>query len=107
MKKETNKDKTTMTAREVAVLVEDFRSQFRIFGEDLSTVKQRVETIFEEQGRIKEAIFIIKADINVIKSDIKEIKARLDRIEGDVKVIKEDLKVSDRRISRLEETAAK
>ena len=58
MKKET-KARTTMTAQEVAVLIEEFRSQFRIFGEDLSAVKNKVDAIFEEQGRQKEEIFII------------------------------------------------
>ena len=46
MKKNT-KAKTTMTANEVAVLIEDLRSQFKIFGEDLSEVKTKLNTMVE------------------------------------------------------------
>lgn len=109
MKKNNRKEKTTFTAREVAVLIEELRGQFRIFGENLSAVKSKVEAIFEEQGRQKEEIFIIKTDINVIKTEIKEIKARLDRVEEDIRLIKNDissikenLKTFDKRISHIE-----
>ena len=95
MKKDANKDKTTMTAQEVGVLIEDLRSQFRIFGEhlstvkeDLSAVKKKVDAIFEEAGRQKEDVFIIKSDIRIIKNDIAEIK--------------ETLKSHDKRIAHLE-----
>ena len=105
MKKKNNQDKTTMTAREVAVLIEDLRSLFRIFGEDLSAVKNRVDTIFEEQGKLREEIFIIKVDINVIKGEIKEIKIRLDHLEKDIHLMRDDVKIFDRRIAHLEETS--
>jgi septation ring formation regulator EzrA len=71
------KEKTDFTAREVGVLIEDLKSQFRTFGEDLSAVKQKVDAIFEEQGRQKETIFLIKADINAIKTILAEIKNSL------------------------------
>ena len=95
MKKETKRNETTMTAREVAVLVEDFRSQFRVFGEDLSAVKRKVDALFEEVSKQKEEIFIIKADINIIKGDIKIMRV-------DIAEIKETLKDHTNRIAHLE-----
>jgi len=56
MKKETSKDKTTMTAREVAVLIEDLRSQFKTFGEGLATLREKVEGINEALGNTMERI---------------------------------------------------
>ena len=43
--KKADKDKTTMTAREVAVLIEDLRGQFRVFGEGLTALREKVDSI--------------------------------------------------------------
>jgi|GEM_PF-6289709 hypothetical protein len=56
MKKESPKDKTTMTAREVAVLIEDLRSQFRTFGEGLVSLREKVEGINDALGNAMERI---------------------------------------------------
>ena len=88
MKDKTGKDKTTMTVREVAVLIEDLRSQFRAFGEKLSAVSNKVDMTYEEVGRQKEDISFIKTDIRIIKTDIAEIK--------------ETLKGHEKRIAHLE-----
>ena len=85
----------SFTANEVGVLVENLQSQFRIFGEDLSTIKEKVDIIFEEQGKQKEDIFIIKADVRIIKCDITILKSY-------VAEIKENLKDDSKRITRLE-----
>lgn len=88
MKKENPNDKTTMTVREVAVLIEDLRSQFRVFGEDLTAIKNKLNAVSEQVGRQEESIFVIRTDINIIKRDIAEIK--------------ETLKGHESRIARLE-----
>jgi peptidoglycan hydrolase CwlO-like protein len=63
--------------REFAVILEKIHSDIKIIVEDLTAVKKRVNAIFEEQGREKEDIFIIKTDIRIIKADIAEIKTTL------------------------------
>ena len=88
MKKKTAKDKTTMTAREVAVLIEDLRSQFKVFGEGLDAVKAKVDSLFDQVGKLTEDVFVIKTDVRIIKADIAEIK--------------ETLKSHEKRLAQLE-----
>ena len=91
MKKDNKND--TMTAREVAVLVEEFKSQFRVFGESLDAVKSRLDSVFNQVGKLTEDVSIIKIDIKFIKADIAEIK--------------NTLKGHDKRLTHLEEVSPK
>ena len=93
MKNKADKDKTTMTAQEVAVLVEALRSEFRVFGEGLKAIKERVDSLFNQTGKLTEDVFMIKTDVRIIKTDIAEIKNAL--------------KGQDKRISHLEEICPK
>jgi len=79
---ESNKD------REFGVILERVHTDIKIIIEDLTAVKKKVDAIFEEQGREREDMFIIKADIRAIKTDISAIK--------------EALKNHDKRIANLE-----
>ena len=60
--------------REFAVVLEKIHSDFKVIAEDLSSVKKKVEAIFEEQGNQKEVASIIKTDLRIIKTDLAEIK---------------------------------
>lgn len=84
----TMKDKEFSKDREFAVILEEIHSDFKVFAEDLSSVKKRLDMLFEEFGKQKEGIFEIKTDIRIIKSDIAEIK--------------ETLKTHDKRLTHLE-----
>ena len=90
------KDKGIGKDREFAVILEKIHSDFKIFGEDLSSVKKRLDMLFEELGKQKEDMFVIKTDIRIMKTDIQTLKE-------DVKIIREDIKTFDRRITHLEE----
>lgn len=94
-KNDTSKEKTTFTAREVAVLVEDLKSQFRIFGDELKTINKRLEGIETTQARMWEKLTQIDLRLIKVESDIATIKQ-------DIAYIKEDLKTFDKRISHLE-----
>ena len=63
--------------REFAVVLEKIHSDFKVIAEDLSSVKKKVEAIFEEQGNQKEVASIIKTDLRIIKTDLAEIKIAL------------------------------
>ena len=84
---------TTMTAREVGVLVKDLLNQFRIFSEVLNAVRLKLDSIFDQVGKLTEDVFVIKADIGIMKADIAEIKSLL--------------KGHEKRIVRLEEILPK
>ena len=102
MEKNSKKPKTTFTANEVAVLVEGLRSDFRVFGEDLSSVKKRLDMLFEELGKQKEDIFAIKTDIRIMKADIQKLKEDVGIIKIDVAEIKEAAKDHAKRLTHLE-----
>ena len=64
-KKDPNKTETAFN-REVKVLIEDFQSTFRVFGEglsivrgDLSNLTKKVDVMWEAMGRQEENIFIL------------------------------------------------
>ena len=74
-KSDLNKD------RRFTVLLEALRSEFRIFGESLLALREKVNSIFEMTGKNTEDISDIKTDIHVIKSDIKTFNKRISLIE--------------------------
>ena len=77
-----------MKNSEVAVLIEDFQSQFRTFGERLDNVDRKIDIVTNQVGRLTEDMFIVKTDIRIMKTDIAEIKSMVHN--------------HDKRISRIE-----
>lgn len=101
-----NKPKTTpdtFTASQVGALIERLEGQFKLFGEDLATIKGKVEAIFEEQGRQKEDIFIIKADIRIMKKDIAELKQDVAILKQDVTILKQDVAILKQDVAMLKQ----
>ena len=68
MKKESKETKNTMTAREVAVLIEDLRSQFRIFGEGLTALREKVDSIANALANVIERITTIELRLSRLES---------------------------------------
>lgn len=84
-----------MPAREVAVLIEDLRSQFRIFGEKLEALEDKfngrldnvdgklenletkVDGIATNQARTLERVTSLEITVRNIQTDIAEIKENL------------------------------
>ena len=90
-----------MTEKEknyVAVVLEEVRSNFEMFGETmmgfgekLELVKQKGDATFEEVGRIKIEIGGIKEEIGGIKGEMVEMNGRLDRIEAEVASLRSEI----------------
>lgn len=86
------------------IVLEDLKSDFKIFGEVLGGVRDRLERVekkgdatFEEVGKIKielseikEDVSILKEDVSNIKSEMKEMNGRLDNIEFEIKSIRKE-----------------
>jgi hypothetical protein len=68
MKKKVKKTKGNRTE----VLLEDLHSKFRVFGESLSVVKEKVNATFNLVGEMKQDIEIMKTDIEFIKTELKK-----------------------------------
>lgn len=84
----TGADKTTMTAREVAVLIEGLRSDFRVFGDELKTITKRIEGIETTTARAW--------------AKLTEIDLRLIRVEKKVEGIDTKLINIDKRLTAVE-----
>jgi len=88
-----------MTHQDVAVLLEEIRSQFRVFGEALqgnrevlgekidrldtrlSHVELHVSVLRTDVGILKTDVGSLKSDVAVLKDDVSDVKIRLERVE--------------------------
>ena len=84
MKKHTPLKKTR---DEYTVVLEDIRSEFRVFGEGL----QQVKTDLEE----------VKTDLGVVKTDLEFVKGELELIRHN-QVTRDEFKFLETRVARLE-----
>lgn len=69
------KKKTPMTDHEFAVILEDIRSQFRVFGEGLAGIREKMDERFIQLEKrllyLEEGIARIQSDVYFIKNNIK------------------------------------
>ena len=84
----------------MVIILEEMRSEFKIFGEllmgfgeKLEDVKKKGDATFEELGKVK-------IEIVEIKGDIKEINSRLDNIEEEIKSIRMDFDLVKNELKR-------
>ena len=56
----------------MSVILDDVRSNFKLFGEDLSSVRDEVGRIKEDTTQIKSRQSIMECDIIVMKTDLKD-----------------------------------
>lgn len=95
-------------AKEVAAVVnEDLKSQFKVFGEGLSGVRETVNLIAGGMDHVKSDIVDIKSELKDIKGDIKVIKGNIVEINEklDNKAEKEAVADHEKRLVRLEDMA--
>ena len=92
-KSEENRDQYT-------VVLEDLRSQFKVFGEGLQAVRKKGDETFEAVGELKE-------DVAVLKEDMQEVKEELHLIRNELKekVSRDEFLALEHRVSRLEKSA--
>lgn len=67
---ETNKT----TDNYVAILLEGLKSDFKVFGEELSAVRQKGDATFEAVGRLQEDVSVLKTDVSILKTDVSVLK---------------------------------
>ena len=95
-------------AKEVATVVnEDLKSQFKIFGEGLSGVRETVNLIADDMDDVKSDIVDIKSELKDIRGDIKVIKGNIVEINEklDKKAEKEVVDGHEKRLVSLEDMA--
>ena len=74
-----------MCDREFAVILEDIRSQFRIFGEGLAGIREKMEERFIQLEKrllyMEEGLARMQVDIHYIKNNMK-IKVDLEEFQN-------------------------
>jgi chromosome segregation ATPase len=99
-KKEEHRDQYT-------VVLEDLRSQFKVFGENLDSVRTKGEATFEAVGVLQEDVASLKEDVAVLKEDMQEVKEELHIIRNELKekVGRDEFVALENRVKRLEKIA--
>jgi len=89
-----------------AALLKDVNSNFRVFADNLTIVRDKVDGLSHEMGIVKEDITgikisqellredvsTLKEDVRTLKVDFKEMNGRQIRMERDIQEIKQELK---------------
>lgn len=95
-----------MTATEVGVLIEDLRSQFRIFGEKLDALESKYDSKFEtlesKVGGLENKIDGIAANQARTLERVTSLEITARKIQSDVTEIKEALKDHAKRLTHPE-----
>ena len=85
-----------MEDKHVKILLEDIRSQFRVFGESLDDTNRRVKATQEMVAKNTEDIEIIKSDIAFIKTELKKFV----RVE-EFTALEKRVALIERKLSRI------
>jgi chromosome segregation ATPase len=106
-----DKKKNKIDNHYVAALLEDLRSQFRIFGEGLEFVREKGEATFNAVGELQEQVSDLKLKVNDLslktdwlQSGLKSVKIEIANIKLELAEIKKLLtrKVDIERLESLE-----
>lgn len=103
------KTHNTFTSSEVGVLIEGFRSEIRVIAEGQTTLTKKVDMMYEEMGRQREDIWMLKTDMKIVKEDVKVLKEDVSVLKVDMKIVKSDtaeikeiIGNHDKRLSKVE-----
>jgi archaellum component FlaC len=75
-------------ARAFAVVVEQLRGDFKVFGEALGGLRQQMNDRFE---RVEHELGEVKRDLGGVKHDLGEVKRDLGAVKRDLGEVKRDL----------------
>ena len=82
MKKNTSNKTNSFTSTEVGVLIEEFRSEFKVFGDGLVFVRDRVDALDKKVDRIDKRVEILDIKVTKIGIDVADIQNILKNHDG-------------------------
>lgn len=106
-----NRNKKAISKDRTAVILEDIKSQFTVFGESLSSISDKIDKLEVGQVVLNEKVDKLETRVNSIDTTLKTIDERLIRVEDNVVEIKhklsekvdlEDFKKLEMRLIKLE-----
>ena len=86
-----------MATDPIAVILEDLRSQFKVFGEGLQGVDEKVTRIRDDIERIQEDLAFIKMDLSWIKNELKAKVTREEHAALELRVVRLERLLTERR----------
>jgi archaellum component FlaC len=92
-----------MEDKKVRVILEEIRSQFKVFGEGLKGINEKLDSTIEMTAKNSEDIEMVKIDVKEIKDDILDAGYTIERIETkiDASIRKQgDLSVRTKQLQR-------
>ena len=101
--KATGKDEYTVT--EVGTLIDQFRGEFKVFGENLTSVKEDVGTIKEQVAKNSEDAALLKTAVRSLSAKIEKLTESIERLIK-TKADREELLTLEKRVSGLEAKVA-
>ena len=84
--------KEPFAAREVAVLLEDLRSQFRTFGEGLEEIRGRLAGVEAEVRAFSDFTTFQKLVSERVRDDVSSLTAMGRKMTADIAAIRDDLR---------------
>lgn len=87
-------------------VLEGIRSDFKVFGESLAYIRDKVDVLEREMSELKERVLNLEISQSIMREDIAEIKIELKEIRA-ILTQKADIHQVDnleKRVVRIEET---
>ena len=77
--------------RAFAVVVEQLRGDFKVFGEALGGLREDLGEVKRDLGEVKRDLGEVKLDLEEVKRDLGEVKRDLEEVKLDLGEVKRDL----------------
>ena len=105
-----NKEPNLNREREFTVVLEALHSDFRVFGEGLSALREKVDGLSEKVGVLTERVDVLTLRVDMLTKRVDRLSDKLDGIfemtgrnTEDIHSIKTDLKKFNKRMALLEQ----
>ncbi|TSC53747.1 MAG: hypothetical protein LiPW39_79 [Parcubacteria group bacterium LiPW_39] len=97
------KKKKNYSGNEVGTILEEIKSDFKIFGESLSDVEKKGDATFEAVGKLQEDVTTLKDDVSTLKDDVSTLKDDVSTLKDDVSTLKDDVSTLKDDVSTLKD----
>ncbi len=98
-----NRNKKAISKDRTAVILEDIKSQFTVFGESLSSVSDKVDKLEAGQGVLNEKVDKLGTKVGVIDERLKNVEVKVDVIDERLKNVEVKVDAIDERLIRVED----
>ena len=82
------------------VVLEEIRSDFKVFGENLQMTREVLGGKIEE---LQSDMSVVKSDVRELKSDVRELKSDMREVKSEIVKINERIAAYDVRLAQLEQ----